>query len=228
MPIKDFSKLPITVCLTCGKEFKRPSSGTGPPKYCCVECYSVSVSKRQLGDKNHMWNGGKREIICKQCGKIFRQHKSKADRQFCSYNCYLGSKGHGAAKKEIKCPTCGNLFENKYDMSRARKYCSPECHRKMQSMRQFGSGSHFWQGGKVHGVRRLRNHPLYAEWRKNVFERDGYRCQICGVVGGRLVAHHLVPVSENPRKALRLSNGATLCWNCHADIHWPERRCSDG
>jgi len=36
-----------------------------------------------------------------------------------------------------------------------------------------------------------RNYPEYKQWRTDVFERDNYNCQCCGVIGGTLNAHHL-------------------------------------
>lgn len=52
-------------------------------------------------------------------------------------------------------------------------------------------------------------------WRKAVYERDNYTCQLCGVRGGRLNADHIKPYALYPDLRLRLSNGRTLCVPCH-------------
>lgn len=65
----------------------------------------------------------------------------------------------------------------------------------------------------------LRKTSAYQKWRKAVFERDKYTCQICGHVGGKLNAHHIKLFSKYPKLRLKLSNGLTLCESCHRNIH---------
>ena len=64
-----------------------------------------------------------------------------------------------------------------------------------------------------------RKTPQYAAWRSAVFERDGYRCAICGEVGGRLNAHHIKPFAKYPDLRLDIDNGITLCEECHKEVH---------
>lgn len=59
----------------------------------------------------------------------------------------------------------------------------------------------------------------YIEWRKAVFERDNYTCQLCGQVGGKLNAHHIKPFAGSPEGRLDVSNGVTLCKECHKEVH---------
>jgi hypothetical protein len=59
----------------------------------------------------------------------------------------------------------------------------------------------------------------YKEWRKSVFERDGYRCCICGKVGGKLHAHHIKEFSKHPELRVDVSNGITYCEGCHKESH---------
>lgn len=65
-----------------------------------------------------------------------------------------------------------------------------------------------------------RNYPEYVQWRHLVYERDDYTCVVCGDnMGGNLNAHHLN--SYHWCKSLRteVSNGVTLCDDCHLDFH---------
>lgn len=62
----------------------------------------------------------------------------------------------------------------------------------------------------------------YAEWRKKVFERDEYTCQVCGKVGGKLNAHHIREYARYPYLRYEVSNGITLCEKCHKKVHRKE------
>lgn len=64
-----------------------------------------------------------------------------------------------------------------------------------------------------------RNTQKYADWRKSVFERDSYTCVICGKVGGKLNAHHIKPFAKYKNDRHRVSNGVTLCEQCHKKVH---------
>lgn len=69
-----------------------------------------------------------------------------------------------------------------------------------------------------------RRIPEYNEWRKAVYERDHYTCQICGKVGGRLNAHHIKSFAKNPDLRFDVDNGVTLCDKCHKDVHRRRRK----
>ena len=60
----------------------------------------------------------------------------------------------------------------------------------------------------------------YADWRKAVFERDGYTCVHCGAksVEGkrvRIEADHILQFATHPEKRFDVDNGRTLCAPCH-------------
>ena len=59
---------------------------------------------------------------------------------------------------------------------------------------------------------------LHKEWRKKfrqgVFERDEFKCKICGD-NGKLDAHHITDRHELPNGGYTLSNGISLCEGCH-------------
>ena len=64
-----------------------------------------------------------------------------------------------------------------------------------------------------------RNSQEYKNWRSSVFKRDGFRCQICGQVGGTLNAHHIKPFVSNEDLRFDIDNGVTLCEACHKKVH---------
>jgi len=54
-----------------------------------------------------------------------------------------------------------------------------------------------------------------VKWRMEVYERDKYKCQSCGQVGGGLEAHHILSWAQYPETRLDVDNGITLCRECH-------------
>jgi len=76
-----------------------------------------------------------------------------------------------------------------------------------------------WKGGvtPVHEIERRSG--SYAAWRVNIFERDRYTCQSCGVRGTVLHAHHIKSFSKHPSLRMDLENGITLCKECHLNAH---------
>lgn len=73
-----------------------------------------------------------------------------------------------------------------------------------------------WRGGRNKTERKQDMARLeYKAWRKAVFDRDDYTCQLCGVRGGELHADHIKPYATFPSLRYELSNGRTLCAPCH-------------
>lgn len=83
--------------------------------------------------------------------------------------------------------------------------------------RRYASGerSPHWKGGITPENKKRRNSHEYKLWRLAVFERDKYTCQDCGVSGVYLEADHIKPWSLFPDSRLDISNGRTLCVQCH-------------
>jgi hypothetical protein len=64
------------------------------------------------------------------------------------------------------------------------------------------------------------NSPEYKRWRKAVYVRDKYRCQMPGCSGTckQLNAHHIQRWADLPALRFVVSNGITLCRLCHDSI----------
>lgn len=90
-----------------------------------------------------------------------------------------------------------------------------ETRRRMSQKARKGSSSNFWRGGKTEEAKILRQSAEYRLWRKAVFERDDYTCQICGKRGGRLHPDHIKRFSMFPELRFDVDNGRTLCESCH-------------
>jgi 5-methylcytosine-specific restriction endonuclease McrA len=77
-----------------------------------------------------------------------------------------------------------------------------------------------WRGGLTKQHILERNSSKTDEWRKRVFERDRYVCQICKKPSvGNIVAHHILPFSTFPSERFNVDNGQTLCLDCHSLVH---------
>ncbi|MDA2912748.1 HNH endonuclease [Acidobacteriia bacterium AH_259_A11_L15] len=57
----------------------------------------------------------------------------------------------------------------------------------------------------------------YAQLRRQVLERDGWRCQYCGGCA-ELEIHHIQPRSRLGHD--REENLVTVCAGCHRRLHW--------
>ena len=76
-----------------------------------------------------------------------------------------------------------------------------------------------WKGG-ISGKRYAEMaRKDYCDWRRNVYEKDRYTCQVCDSTNRRLEAHHLNPYHSSPDGRVDLNNGVTLCKSCHQTFH---------
>ena len=80
-----------------------------------------------------------------------------------------------------------------------------------------GAESNFWKGGVS------SDRTLIGAWTRQmapqVHETFNYICQSCGVRGGELHAHHLVPVFADATLAYEFDNLVSVCKGCHENIH---------
>jgi hypothetical protein len=74
--------------------------------------------------------------------------------------------------------------------------------------------------GRGHERLGLRHTQELKRWRYDVYARDGFTCQDCGDArGGNLHAHHVKPFATNPEGRFDVTNGVTLCGDCHRLRH---------
>lgn len=69
---------------------------------------------------------------------------------------------------------------------------------------------------------------VWIRWRTKVYERDKYRCVLCGRGNCRIAPHHILPKAMLPKFKYYISNGATLCSRCHRktfrkELLWVEK-----
>lgn len=107
-------------------------------------------------------------------------------------------------------------FSNKKNKIRGDKCL--KCANKKITSTSFKQGLIPWnkgKGTKTKEVEKIRHTKAYRDWRKAVFERDDYTCQICFKRGGVLNADHIKPFTHHKELRFSLENGRTLCIECH-------------
>ena len=139
--------------------------------------------------------------------------------------------------EQITCSVCGKLFQA--EKWRNRKVCSFRCKIKRFTSSGILSriGKKPWNyNGKLMLEKQLRNHPKMEKWRKDIFKRYNFSCDVCGS-RGYLEAHHIRLFTDILNEFKKLNQGKTdeeiyglalkyeplwdskngicLCKNCH-------------
>jgi len=85
---------------------------------------------------------------------------------------------------------------------------------------KLGKAHHGYKTGASIERKRGWGRSKYQSWRRGVFARDYFTCQICGDdKGGNLHAHHVKPWALDIDGRYDITNGITLCEMCHIGIH---------
>lgn len=165
------------------------------------------------------------KLFCDRCGReFFRMNCKLKEKNYCSKKC-SGPENH---PKGIKCS-----IEHKKKMSIIAKekgfglwMKGKKGNKGTFKKGQFSKDKHpMWKGGITPLNQSIRHSEDYIIWRKCVFERDNYTCQECGLkfIKGKtrkvlLHADHIKMFSLYPELRFTVSNGRTLCKDCHKEI----------
>ena len=161
--------------------------------------------------------------------KIWEKAFQFKKRRFCSNICKIkwltdnnrGKKAHNNRQIKRICVWCSK--EEMVSPAYAdRPYCSRNCMQKHYASGMMRKENHWhWQGGITEYESRDSLYPGYKEWRKEVYKRDKFNCALCGNnKSGELQAHHIKPVATHKELILDVSNGLTVCKQCHGEIHY--------
>lgn len=221
---KELSKRVTVKCQVCGKETLRKKKELKSARFCSKVCGGKWHATTRLAERWKKVNASKKPNTCAQCGCEFFVPPSRADKRFCRVGCYnefrrkqrkqkkpkkQSWKVSIASKlKEIKCIDCGKVRRV------SPNYYYPRC-RPCSFRARAGAGNSNWKGGKRTDNATIRKSKAYIIWRAGVFDRDGFICQLCGQVGGKLHADHIQSFARFPELRLSLDNGRTLCVECH-------------
>lgn len=119
------------------------------------------------------------------------------------------------SKLNIKCDK-GHIYETSYDVIRTGCKC-PICF-KLYGNR--GEENPNYNPNLTDDEREDKRDILKNKnWKKDVYKKDNYTCQCCGKRGIKLNAHHLNGYHWDKENRFNISNGITLCEDCHKEFH---------
>ena len=123
---------------------------------------------------------------------------------------------------KVQCDCCGDVYAMKYSNynikhSDDKTYCN-HCFRKI-----FYSGKNHPQWNEnitIDEREHRRKIPGYNIFTRKVLARDNYTCQCCNnTYPNKLEVHHLDGYDWCKEKRLDVTNGITLCKECHSSFH---------
>jgi len=119
-------------------------------------------------------------------------------------------------QQERKCENCGKtVIRQKYTLTLNRRcFCSYRC-RGLFYPKPRGEKHPCWTGGNI------------TWFRREVRQRDNNTCQRCGLQSnesGFMDVDHIMPWRKFPHLKYVLSNGQTLCPNCHRRKQMEDRK----
>lgn len=198
-------------CLSCDKVFTKPKSQAGP--YCSKKCF---------------YNHRLTMIPCAYCGELFHcppSAQAKGEKH-CSKECRdkglqmpSGENHHGwqGKRRDAICEMCQTPFVSVlHPKTGWSRFCRRKCKDKAQRLLIEGKNNGRWTGGKSH-----EPYPIgfNNRLRKEIRERDGYVCQLCGVLESsldrKLDVHHIDYNKDN----LLPDNLLSLCRPCNSKVN---------
>ena len=144
-------------CVRCGKAYVAKRKGS---KYCSKQCNDETHK-----EKMRIQYVGKREKVCRQCGKELPKNKTR----FCSNDCktrFNHIKSGAISHTEVlekKCIVCGQEFKT---WKSQKITCSTRCSKKAHDSDRRIRGKIIDKGITL----------------KKVADRDHNQCQICGLL----------------------------------------------
>jgi thymidylate synthase (FAD) len=108
--------------------------------------------------------------------------------------------------------------------NRGRRYTAGWKHtdeaRRLFAEQKTGDGNPQWRGGITPEGMLLRK-PL-MDRRREIYQRDEWRCRLCALHSNELTLHHVIPVWARPDLADDEQNVVSLCRPCHLNVNGRE------
>lgn len=169
---------------------------------------------------------------CKFCNNLFYFYPSMRKGIYCSKICYYKAQiGCILSETTKKKMSLTQIERIKNSPSALKHLHTPEAikralesrkgyHPTEETKRKIATSNmrekHWnWKGGITSIHQTIRVSDKIKKWKKQILERDNYTCQWCKQYSGKLNVDHIKPFAWYPNLRFELSNGRTLCINCH-------------
>lgn len=178
--------------------------------------------------------------VCGYCNKTIERplyHFKKFKHVFCNRSCYTefqkSKKNSEESNKKRSIALLGekNHFYGKHHSEESIAKIKVNRNQKGTGDNNYFFGKRLigelngnWRGGVTPEHDKVRHNDRIKRWRKEVYKRDNYTCQECGIRSGAgkvvyLNAHHIKPFKDYAELRFEVSNGITYCESCHKEIH---------
>lgn len=221
----------MRVCEQCGASFVESTKlsasqvAAGGQRFCSIECARRKRPRIYPDERTRRRAEGTRRrsrqgvaplgsIFCVVCGDLFLQ--KSINHIVCGPECrkkYRTEKRRPHLSIERKCKECGAAFKKERTNSGRTSFCSERCSKKHNKRVHRKAAKARLRGVSVESVDPIR-----------VFERDGWRCHLCGrktPQERRGTYHkrapeldHIVPLAKGGEHSYR--NTACACRECNA------------
>lgn len=228
--LSDYSVVKINVkCDYCGENYQTTwSAYIHSKKICKKDCCNNpqctgEKSKESLTIKYGVDNARKIEGVNDKIKKT-NIEKYGSENPFSSEIIKDKIKTICLTKYGVEHPTQSEAIKEKVKETCISKYGVP-CYLNLDYAGEKNSKENNprWKGGVAYH-RVERSCWEYRQWRTAVFNRDKYTCQCCGAKSAKgksvtLVGHHIRNWKDNLNIRYDVSNGITLCEECHIQFH---------
>lgn len=199
-------------CYYCGKEkrIRKANFNYEGNNFCTRKCKDKWQREGLKGKANPFYN---------------KSHTVKSRKLVSETKIAAGLRGEKSPQYnriQVNCEECGEkLYKIPYLIQRSEfHFCSAKCSGVWKSKNLVGESHPAWNHELTNEERTIkRKYHEYYVFMKKVMERDNYTCDICGIRGGDLNAHHLNSYDWDKENRTNPMNGITLCVNCHTDFH---------
>lgn len=190
------------LCINCNKKIDRRSKR-------CSKCAALMRPLSTYRRNFTPWNKGKKGLW-----KHTEEWKiSNSIRMTGNLHRWKGGKP--------KCLSCFNLLSQRNLKTGYCKSCFAKTYegRELHGKNFNGKHNHNWKWkGGITPQDKLERTKFRQTMQKQIFERDDYTCQLCGVRGVDLQVDHIQSWAEYVELRFSMDNCRTLCAKCHYKI----------
>jgi len=180
--------------------------------YICEGC-KEAIPQRIDNIKNMKW------ILCRYCANKKRARDNREKIRNATLR--QMKEGNWVLKEVRNDKVCEEKRIKSFSKTMKRKYANGEITPWNKGKRGKGMPRYIDDRSKLKEPlnKQIRGSIEMKNWKKKIFKRDKYTCQICHEKSGKINAHHIKSFKEYSKERFNIDNGITLCEICHKWIH---------